>query len=148
SNTASATTQGPPPAPTFVQGNYADPQTAQTTVTVSFAAAQTAGDLNVVVVGWNDSNRQVSSVADRSGNSYALAIGPTAISGKASQSIYYAKNIAGGSDAVTVTFNAAASFPDVRILQYHGIDGTAPLDVAVASTGTTSPSSSGTAVTT
>lgn len=35
------------------------------------------------------------------------------------QSIYYAKNIAGGSNTVTVTFNQAA-FVDVRALEYSG----------------------------
>ena len=37
---------------TYVQSAYANPQTPQTTVNVPFTAAQTAGDLNVVVVGW------------------------------------------------------------------------------------------------
>lgn len=43
-------------APTirYVQSNCAVPQTPQTTVTVKFNAAQTAGNLSVVVVGWND----------------------------------------------------------------------------------------------
>ncbi|MDE3181572.1 MAG: hypothetical protein KGM47_18155, partial [Acidobacteriota bacterium] len=61
----------------YMQGNYSVPQTAQTTVTVPFAAAQAAGDLNVVVVGWNDSTATVSSVTDTSGNVYVLAVGPT-----------------------------------------------------------------------
>ena len=34
--------------------------------------------------------------------------------------IYYAKNIAGGSNTVTVRFNQAAAYPDVRILEYCG----------------------------
>ena len=42
--------------PTYVQGNSATPQTPQTTVTVPYTAAQTAGNLNVVVVGWNDTS--------------------------------------------------------------------------------------------
>src|SRR5204862_7700296 len=39
----------------FVQANYATPQTAQIAVAVPYTAAQTAGNLNVVVAGWNDS---------------------------------------------------------------------------------------------
>ena len=50
---------------------------------------QTAGDLNVVVVGWNDSTSVVNSVADSHGNNYTLAVGPTRVSGFLSQSIYY-----------------------------------------------------------
>ena len=79
---------------TYVQGNSATPQTSEASVTVTFTAAQAAGDLNVVVVGWNDSTATVSKVADKSGNAYTLAVGPTVQSGVASQSIYYAKSIA------------------------------------------------------
>src|SRR5580700_7945425 len=59
--------------PNYVQGNYAVPQTPQTKVTVPYTASQTAGDLNVVIVGWNDSTAQVSSLIDSKGNVYQLA---------------------------------------------------------------------------
>src|SRR5207247_1030248 len=48
----------------FVQVNAAVPQTPQATVTVGYAGAQTAGNLNVVIVGWNDSTALVTSVTD------------------------------------------------------------------------------------
>ena len=60
--------------------------------------------------GWNDTTSTVSSVTDSRGNSYALAVGPTTGTGLR-QSIYYAKNIAAGSNTVTVTFNQAAAYP-------------------------------------
>jgi hypothetical protein len=44
------------------------PQTAQTTVTLPYTEAQLAGDLNVVVVGWNDTTAQVSTVTDSNRN--------------------------------------------------------------------------------
>ena len=74
----------------FVQVKSAVPQTPQTSVTVTYTKAQTAGDLNVVVIGWNDSTAQISSVTDSKGNAYVLAVGPTVQSGKASLAIYYA----------------------------------------------------------
>ena len=135
----------------YVQGNYATPQSPQTTVNIPFAAAQSAGDLNVVVVGWNDSTATVSSVKDTLNNSYTLAVGPTVQAGVASQSIYYAKNIAGaaaGANTVTVTFASAAAYPDIRILEYGGADPINPVDVTAASTGNGSTSSSGAATTT
>jgi len=98
----------------YVQGNYTTPQTPQTTVNVTFNAAQVAGDLNVVVVGWNDSTVVVKSVADNSGNTYTLGVGPTVISGSLSQSIYYAKNIAAaaaGANSVTVTLRLLRPSP-------------------------------------
>jgi hypothetical protein len=100
----------------YVQGNYATPQTPQTTVNVTFSAAQAADDLNVVVVGWSDSTATVISVTDSSGNSYARAVGPTVQSGIASQSIYYAKNMASaaaGANTVTIAFSVAAAYPDI-----------------------------------
>src|ERR1700757_2895143 len=130
------------PTPNFVQGNYAAPNngspgnsTAQS-VTVPFQAAQTVGDLNVVVVGWNDATAQVSSLTDSKGNIYKLAVGPTLQTGSValSQSIYYAQNIstaAAGANTVTLTFNKGAIYPDIRILEYSGIDPVSPVDVSV-----------------
>jgi alpha-tubulin suppressor-like RCC1 family protein/chitodextrinase len=151
SNTATATTQaGPPPAPAFVQGSSSAPQSPQSTVTATYGAAEAAGDLNVVIVGWNDSTSQVTSVSDAAGNSYVRAVGPTVLSGIASQSIYYASNIAGASagNAVTVRFNQAARFADVRVLEYRNVDGANPVDGAVGGTGTGNTSSSGSLTTT
>jgi hypothetical protein len=110
---------------------------------VTFNAAQVAGDLNVVVVGWNDSTAVVSSVTDQVGNSYQLAVGPAVQSGYSSQSIYYAANIAsaaGGTNTVTVTFTVAARYPDIRILEYSGLDPTNPVDVTASNLGNSSTS--------
>ena len=135
----------------YVQSNYADPQTPQTTVAVPYTAAQTAGNLNVVVVGWSDSTAQVQTVADTKGNVYVLAVGPTVQTGTATQAIYYAKNIAAAAangNAVTVTFNVAANFPDIRIAEYGGLDPVNPLDVVVAAAGSSTTSNSGAVTTT
>lgn len=135
----------------YVQGAYAAPQTKETTVNVTFTAAQKAGDLNVLVVGWNDSTAKVTGIVDKSGNQYLLAVGPTVQSGVASQSIYYAKNIAAagaGANTVTVTFSTAAAYPDIRILEYSGLDPNNPVDVTAASSGNSSTSSTGSVTTT
>jgi chitodextrinase len=136
--------------PSFVQVNAATPQSTPTTVAITYTAAQTAGDLNVVIVGWNDTTASVASINDSKGNSYQLAIGPTR-SGSESQSIYYAKNIlaaTAGANTVTVTFSPAAAFPDVRIVEYKGIDTTSPLDVSVGNVGSSNSSNSGSVTTT
>ncbi|HVU45136.1 MAG TPA: choice-of-anchor D domain-containing protein [Terracidiphilus sp.] len=127
----------------YIQGNYATPQSSQSTVSVKYSSAQSASDLNVVVVGWNDSKATVKTVVDSAGNTYSRAIGPTVVSGMLSQSVYFAKNIASASagNTVTVTFSTAAVSPDIRILEYSGADPTNPVDVAAAKTGTTSPTS-------
>src|SRR5256714_3352992 len=132
--------------PTFVQVNSIVPQsTTISSVVVTFTAAQTAGNLNVIVVGWNDTTASVSTLSDTSGNIYARAIGPTLGSGL-SQSIYYAKNIIGaaaGSNRVTVTFSPAAAYPDVRILEYSGIDPVNAVDVTAGAVGSSNSSNSG-----
>ena len=135
----------------YVQGNYATPQTLQTMVNVTFTAAQGAGDLNVVVVGWHDSTATVSTVSDSMGNAYARAVGPTVVPGALSQSIYYAKNIASASaeaNRVTVTFSDAAIRPDIRILEYSGADPANPVDVTATNSGYSTSSSSGSSTTT
>ena len=145
--TAIATTLGasPPPTVTFVQVNATLPSSGQT-LTVPFALAQTSGDLNVVVVGWNDTTATVTSVTDTKGNVYALAAGPTTVAGTLTQSIYYAKNIAAaaaGANTVTVKFSTSANYPDVRIAEYSGLDTNNPLDGAASSTGNSATSDSG-----
>jgi len=107
--------------PTFVQVKVATPQTASGTVAVAYPLAQTAGNLNVVVVGWNDTTSTVSMVSDSLGNNYALAIGPTTGAGLR-QSIYYAAGIKAGSNTVTVRFNQAARYVDIRVLEYSGVE--------------------------
>jgi fibronectin type 3 domain-containing protein len=129
---------------TFVQANYACPQSSTSTVSVPFKAAQSAGDLAVIAVGWNDTSSAVTSVTDSAGNRYRLALGPTSRPGELSQSVYYASGIvasAAGANVVTVKFNRAAVYVDVRVLEYAGLDPASPLDVTAAATGGGSTSS-------
>ena len=126
----------------FIQVASATPQSNTSSVSVAYPASQTATDLNVVIVGWNDTTANVQSVTDTAGNLYSLAIGPTSGTGLR-QSIYYAKNIAGGSNTVTVTFNQAATKPDVRILEYSGADTSNPFDVSAGASGNSNIADSG-----
>jgi hypothetical protein len=127
----------------FAQVSYSDPQVSTTTVTATYPSAQTAGDMNIVAVGWNDTTSTVRSVTDSAGNPYSLAVGPTTGKGLR-QSIYYAPNIAGGTNKVTVTFNQAPAYPDVRILEYRGVS---VLDVTATGTGTGTTAKTGSATT-
>ncbi len=141
SNIATATTQSSgtvTSAIAFVQRNAATPQSLQSAVSATYAAAQNAGDLNVVVVGWNDSVAQVRSVTDTRGNTYQLAVGPTVSSGNLTQAIYYAANVgasSAGANVVTVTFDRPAAYVDLRIAAYRGVATTNPLDVVSTGVG-------------
>ena len=118
--------------------------------TVAYNGAQTAGDLNVVIVGWNDTTSSITSVRDSLGNVYQVAA-PTKRGNALSQAMFYAANVkaaAAGANKVTVQFNAAATFVDVRILEYKGITATSPLDAHASGAGNASTASSGWATTT
>jgi hypothetical protein len=134
-------------APSFVQVNAATSQTTVQAGAVTYPAAQTAGNLNIVVVGWSDTAATVQSVTDTAGNVYTLAIGPTTGTGL-SQSIYFAANIKGGSNIVTVTFSQAAQTPDIRILEYAGVAGEGALDQTAGGSGKSATSQCGPVTTT
>jgi galactose oxidase-like protein/chitobiase/beta-hexosaminidase-like protein/Big-like domain-containing protein/Kelch motif protein len=142
---------GAPAAIAYVQSNFAVPQTPQASVSVTYTGAQTAGNLNVVVVGWGDTTSTVTSVTDTKGNGYQLASGPTVVASGETLAVYYAANIpaaAASGNAVKVTFNTAARYPDIRIAEYSGISQTAPLDTKAAAQGSGTAASSGAAATT
>ena len=66
---------------------------------------------------------------------------------RASQAIYFAPNIAAAaanSNVVTVRFSTAAVYPDIRVLEYSGLDPVSPLHAVTASSGSSGTSSSGT----
>ncbi|QEL25118.1 PKD domain-containing protein [Bosea sp. F3-2] len=134
----------------FVQVSAATPQTNQTQVPVTYAGAQVAGDTNILVIGWNNTTSNISSVTDSAGNVYQLAV-PTARGSGISQAIYYAKNIkaaAAGTNTVTVTFNASTQFVDVRALEYSGLDPVNPFDAGASASGTSNSANSGAVSTT
>jgi hypothetical protein len=129
-------------APAFVQVNSATPQGKAATVAVAFTKAQSAGNLNVIAIGWNDTTAKVASVTDKSGNTYTLATGPATVSGKLSQSLYYAKPIkAASANTLTVTFSTAATAVDVRVSEYSGLDPNAAIDATAGGTGTSTTAS-------
>ena len=137
-----------PPGPHYVQGNSASPPNSQTSVQVAYKSAQTAGNLNVVFIAWNNNSGSVSSVTDTLGNTYTKAIGPTvsSVSPTRSQAVYYCSNIKSGSgNTVKVTMSAAEPWIDVRILEYTG-----PwvYDSSVGAIGNSATASSGTVATT
>jgi hypothetical protein len=138
----------------YVQGVSTTLTTATSSITATFNSAQASGDLNIVVVDFQQ-GISISSVTDHSGNTYHLAYGPTNDGGgTGSQSIYYAANIAAASagvNTVTVTFSgSSADGGGLRAAEYSGLATVGPLDVAGGSvcSGTTNLCSSGSVTTT
>ncbi len=150
SATASATTAAVIAPPAFVQVVAATPQTPQSVVTAKYAAAQAAGDTNIVAIGWNAAAGSVASVVDTAGNIYQQAA-PVVTGTGLSQTIWYAKNIvasAANANTITVTLSAAQPFVDVRALEYRGLDKVNPVDVTASAAGSTAAANSGPITTT
>ena len=129
-----------PVQPALVQQNYATPQTPQAAVSVTYSNAQIRGDMNILAIGWFDTNTSVSAVSDSAGNAYQVAV-PAFQSGNMSQIIYCSTNITGGSNTVTVTFNQAANQVDLRAAEYSGRANV--LDAGSSASGTGAVANSG-----
>lgn len=129
-------------SPGFVQQNYAAPQSPRASVTVAYPAAQTAGDANILAIGWNDTFASIKSVTDSAGNTYQLAV-PTLQTNGLSQAIYYALNVQGRSNVVTVSFNQPAAFADVRITEYSGLSTANAFEAGTSAAGYGSNADSG-----
>jgi hypothetical protein len=133
--------------PALVQIKVNEPQSNTSSVAAAFTSNQTAGNTNVVIIGWTDATTNITSVADSAGNTYQVAAAVTRGTG-VSQAIYYAKNIAAGANTITVTFNTNAVFPDLRVMEYSGVDTVGPLNAAASASGSSTSASSGSLTTT
>jgi hypothetical protein len=109
---------------------------------VAFAGAQTAGNANLLAIGWNDIVASISAVGDSAGNAYQAAL-PTFRGNGLSQAIYYATNVAGGSNTVTVTFDQPAAYVDLRATEYSGLSQTNMFDAGASATGNSASADSG-----
>jgi hypothetical protein len=62
--------------------------------------------------------------------------------------VYFAKNIKGGADTVTVKLSAISSCIEAYLTEYKGADSTNPIDAQVGATGNSGAVTSGNATTT
>ena len=147
-NAGLSTVHAAPATPTYVQGRANEAARATTTNAVAFSSANTAGNLLVVYAIWD--NTSAASISDTRGNTYASVAPASRWKGSAwSSQVFYAKNVAGGANTVTLSLGTAvSSWSVVYVHEYSGIDKVSPIDVSVAGTGTSSAMSSGSATTT
>ena len=133
--------------PTHVQSRAQEIRSG-TLNSVAFSSPNTSGNLIVVYAVWN--NTGSATVTDTNGNAYAAAAPATRWNNSAwSSQVFYAKNIAGGSNTVRATFaNAITDFGIIYVHEYSGIDTASPLDVSAAAVGTSRAMDSGSATTT
>jgi hypothetical protein len=117
---------------------------------VSFNSVTTAGDL-VIVGFYFGPSVSIVSVTDNQANTYSQ-IGTTLSSPtkKFSSALFYAKNIKGGADTVTVTLSGVPKSPGlgIYIFEYKGADRVSPFDGNAQAAGSSSSVSSGNLITT
>jgi hypothetical protein len=134
----------------FKQLNYTTVDDSQRTVSTTYTKEQTAGNTNIIAIGWRSDQGDIAQVTDDKGNGYELAAA-LARGDRLSQAIYYAKNIAAakpGENTVKVTFTADTLGPDVSIAEYSGVDPTKPVDVTKSNPGSNNVATTGPVTTT
>ena len=120
----------------FVQVASATPlRSTYRTVAVTYPLAQTAGNLNVVVVGWNDTTSTVTSVTDSRGNT--LHAGDRADDGDGVAAVdLLREEHRWGQQHGDGDVQPGGGYLDVRVLEYSGLDTATPLDVTAGAAGT------------
>jgi PKD repeat protein len=133
------------PPPLFVQENCKQNTGAVNSAATTLASASAAGNLLVLVVGWNSSSATITSVADNLGNTYLPAfafVHNGAATFPQNIQTFYASNVATGTITVTVTLNmntpAIGGAIEVMLHEYSGIAASTPL-VATKTGSSTTP---------
>ena len=131
----------------FVQGNSGG-YTAVTSLAVAFPSSNTAGNLIVVTARASAQNRTWT-IGDTRGNVYILARQFNGSSDPASDlRVYYAYNIAGGSNTVSLSISGAAARLAATVREYSGFGTANPLGQSSAAEGSSSSLNSGSVTTT
>ena len=118
-----------------------------TTSTLAFASANTAGNFIAVAIRGGLSSSQVFSVSDSNANTYKQAAQIGYTGSTVTSAIYYAENIKGGANTITVTMSVSGPLR-FAILEYSGVAASNSLDGTAAATNTSTSPNSGNATTT
>ena len=133
--------------PAYVQAAAAAASGIADSLSLAFSAKTTAGD--VILVAFDYSCKVTpASVTDSQGNAFATAGNQLTSPASDCSRVYYAKNVKGGGDTVTVTLSAQSSWLELYLTEYSGIDPNNPIDAQAGASGTAGAVSSGNATTT
>ncbi len=133
-------------ASAFVQDRDTE-VTSGTTASLAFSKANTAGDLIVVYVVWD--NPGSVTVSDSKGDVYTAATARQSWGEGWSAQVFYAPNIVGGTNTVKATFGTSiTSFGLLYLHEYSGLATSSAVDVSASAVGTAASMSSGAVTTT
>ena len=131
----------------FVQAAASAAHGTPTTLSLPFPSNTQSGDFLLIAFD-HDTNATPTSVTDSQGNVFAEVGSQLSTPGGTLSRVYYAKNIKGGADTVTVTLSASSSYLELYLNEYSGINTTNPIDAEVGASGSAGAASSGDATTT
>jgi hypothetical protein len=125
----------PPPPPPSGGGNNgiilvqarASEGTGVGRLSVPFTSSNTTGNLIVAFVRMSTSAQGLN-VSDAEGNAYTDAVSQVQSNDGHQIHLFYAKNIRGGPNTVSVTFSSTNNHPWLAIYEYSGLSPTSPLD--------------------
>jgi hypothetical protein len=139
-------TYGTPSSITLVQHIGKDAGTTSS-ATLAFPSNNTAGNWLAVAIRAGQQN-QTFTITDTRGNTYRRAVQLTESVDGVTIAIFYAENIAGGANTVTVADSLTGGTLRFAILEYAGVAQANSLDAAVAAEGSGTAVSSGSSTTT
>jgi len=138
-----------------VQGAGSDAGAGKTISNTFFSSPVTANDLLLVFAHWDAAlgPPTTASISDSAGDTFTSIDGPVSITETDDQELFevwYAKKTLGGGETMTLTLSGASvDISLIEVIEYSGLDNTAPLDVHAFATGLNSTSlSSGASPTT
>ena len=141
-----STVSSPASAPSIVQLSRNQISNGSS-VSATLDAPTVAGNTIVVYAIWSNTNSVA--LTDSRGNAYVNVGSPVAWGNGYSAQIFYASNVAGGSDVITASFRTSVnSFGVLYVHEYAGISKTNPVDVTLSAVGTSSSLNSGSVTTT
>jgi hypothetical protein len=116
---------------TTTPGNYAGTATA---VSASFPSNNTAGNLIIVVLSaTGGTGTATGTISDTVGDTFTLATSTPCTGAQCgydpiNNTLYYAKNIKGGANAVTFQWTSSVGYYSMAIFEYSGLSTSNPLD--------------------
>ena len=119
---------GPGPI-AYIQGVSSANDASATTTSVALPGNAGTGDLIVVAISWDTSGSAQPTVSDSQGNTFALATTSNNSATFQALAVYYAANIKGGPDTVSVTLSPSAGYRRLEVQEYSGIATANPVDV-------------------
>ena len=134
-------------SPSVVQTAANGASSATSSFSITFPNSTRAGD--TILVGFDFvASASVSSVSDSQGNPFSEVGTQLTSPGGARSRVYFANNIKGGSDTVTVTLTSSSAYLEVYLTEFTGVNQNNPIDAQAGATGYAGSVSSGNATTT